>query len=488
MNSNTLLYKKGTLFPFLLVISAFLILFCSQILEKSMFIDGVWYANIARNLSTGDGSFWFPQFSETIFSAFHEHPPLVFGIQAFFFSLFGDIFLAERIFNSVQYLTIAFLIYRLWQHLFGQDQQMRKLWFLPIIFWQVNLVNYYYLPANVLDTTLCLFDLAALYNFFLFLKAPSRKIYFAFGILFIVGAVLSKGFVGLYPLAFFGIYSISTGKISFKKALKYTFALTSGIILAFALIFALHPPAWQSMNAYLDIQVRASLTGERRLYHYRENRFFIIGQLIQTILPMTFIGFASKYCARIIKNSFTLIHFNSSSILFFLLGLSASIPLVISPRQALLYLLPSMPLFSLSIAIWSAPYVGKLLNHHWIQTKGLSLVNSILGLACIGGIMLCINNFKKVNQRDLTVIEDARMIGKVVGEKSTISSEVYNMYISGYLMRDFQVSLDTVNTHEYLITTNKNSSPPNYRPIALPTKHYMLFKKSSEHQMTENHE
>ncbi|MEO1627822.1 MAG: hypothetical protein AAFV25_21920, partial [Bacteroidota bacterium] len=61
---------------------AFGLLFASELLEQSMFVDGLWYAAISRNLAQGQGSFWHPHFSALIFSEFHEHPPLVFGLQA----------------------------------------------------------------------------------------------------------------------------------------------------------------------------------------------------------------------------------------------------------------------------------------------------------------------------------------------------------------------------------------------------------------------
>ena len=68
----------------------FLVLYLAESVEESMFVDGLWYASISRNLAEGYGSFWNPQFSAIIFSDFHEHPPLWFGVQSLFFQLLGD--------------------------------------------------------------------------------------------------------------------------------------------------------------------------------------------------------------------------------------------------------------------------------------------------------------------------------------------------------------------------------------------------------------
>ncbi|WP_019218068.1 hypothetical protein [Legionella tunisiensis] len=47
-------------------------------------MDGIIYAAIAKNLSLGYGSLWQPYYSQTDFSSFYEHPPLVFYFQSLF--------------------------------------------------------------------------------------------------------------------------------------------------------------------------------------------------------------------------------------------------------------------------------------------------------------------------------------------------------------------------------------------------------------------
>jgi hypothetical protein len=46
-----------------------------RLAQRGMFVDGVTYASIARNLSQGRGSFWSPFYTATIYPQFHEHPP-----------------------------------------------------------------------------------------------------------------------------------------------------------------------------------------------------------------------------------------------------------------------------------------------------------------------------------------------------------------------------------------------------------------------------
>jgi hypothetical protein len=68
----------------------FSVLMLPNFLRQGMFVDGLMYATISNNLAQGIGSFWSPQLSQTVFPAFHEHPPLVFGIESIFFRVLGD--------------------------------------------------------------------------------------------------------------------------------------------------------------------------------------------------------------------------------------------------------------------------------------------------------------------------------------------------------------------------------------------------------------
>ena len=103
-------------YPFLFVVVALFILLLSPTLfSDGMFMDGLMYASVARNLAEGDGSFWMLRFSDTHLSAFHEHPPLVMGLQSLFFRLFGDSILVEKLYSMVTYLISGGILFLIWQ-------------------------------------------------------------------------------------------------------------------------------------------------------------------------------------------------------------------------------------------------------------------------------------------------------------------------------------------------------------------------------------
>ncbi|MFK7775642.1 MAG: ArnT family glycosyltransferase, partial [Saprospiraceae bacterium] len=340
-----------------LILGFFLIFFMSEILEESMFIDGVWYAVISRNLAEGNGSYWFPQFSQTIFSNFHEHPGFVFWIQSYFFKILGDSFWTERIFSGIQYLLNLMLIILIWKKIFSKSNvHFQNYWFVPILFWQFNILTYLYQPANLLDGPLSIFCLAAIY--FLIDEQQSKESIWKILLagFFIALAVLSKGLVGLFPLAFYGCFKlVLSNNIFIQDVVRKTFYLVTALIIFFVAIFVLFPEALNSINIYLDTQLFASLKGDRRLYYYQSNRFFIIGQLLIVLLPMLITYFGAIILERLFDTQVSAFKEKKLGFLFILIGLSASIPLIISPRQAMPYLIPALPYFSIGIGILIIP-------------------------------------------------------------------------------------------------------------------------------------
>ena len=87
-------------------------------------MDGMLYTSVAHNLGNGIGTFWFPQFSLhnlAGLNAFHEQPPLVFGIQAIFFKIFGDSMYVERVYTFITICITAFLINLLWKEIYKNN-------------------------------------------------------------------------------------------------------------------------------------------------------------------------------------------------------------------------------------------------------------------------------------------------------------------------------------------------------------------------------
>ncbi|MDR1182885.1 MAG: hypothetical protein LBL13_13005, partial [Bacteroidales bacterium] len=74
--------KAGkTIFFYFFVAGVCLIIISPHALSDGMFMDGLIYSTIAKNMANGLCSFWEPHFTTTCHANFYEHPPLAFGLQ-----------------------------------------------------------------------------------------------------------------------------------------------------------------------------------------------------------------------------------------------------------------------------------------------------------------------------------------------------------------------------------------------------------------------
>ncbi|MGY0407078.1 MAG: glycosyltransferase family 39 protein [Polaribacter sp.] len=130
--------------------------------QEGMFLDGVTYSAISKNLANGYGSFWEPHYTKTLFTSFHEHPPLVFIIESYFFKLFGNAFYTERIFSLATALLTAFGIIKCWK-LLSDPSEIKINYWLPILIWlSVPLVSWSY-KNNMLENTMGVFTIFSVY-------------------------------------------------------------------------------------------------------------------------------------------------------------------------------------------------------------------------------------------------------------------------------------------------------------------------------------
>ena len=88
-----------------------------RLAQRGMFVDGVTYASIARNLSEGRGSFWSPSYTATVYPQFHEHPPFGFWLQSWWFRVLGDHLFVERAYSLAAAIGTALLIALIWRRL-----------------------------------------------------------------------------------------------------------------------------------------------------------------------------------------------------------------------------------------------------------------------------------------------------------------------------------------------------------------------------------
>jgi 4-amino-4-deoxy-L-arabinose transferase-like glycosyltransferase len=161
-----------------------LIITSQALFADTMFVDGLIYATIAKNLAEGKGTFWNLHFTNTFMSEFHEHPPLAMGLESIYFKLFGTSRFVEKFYSLTTCLLVVFGIMKLWIQL-GFQKSTR---WSPILFWMFVPVIFWSCNNNLLENTLVIFTTFSVY---FALKSTTKKPYYY---LILAGFMLSFGF------------------------------------------------------------------------------------------------------------------------------------------------------------------------------------------------------------------------------------------------------------------------------------------------------
>jgi len=348
--------------PWLFTLSFILITFLPRSIDDTMFMDGVTYAAIARNMSEGIGSFWRPFFAHSFWlpydngDFFSGHPPLQFGLQSLLFRLFGDTPGVENGYNLLILIGYIYLIVKIWQKLLGPASRFRAFGWLPVLCWYAMAIVYYSIPNNFLDSTMGLFCLASCHFQLIFLKKDivhkSDDIQLLFAGVFIVLAFLTKGPVGLYPLAFSAIYAISTPFLRLSKAFRPTAIMLIVIVASLAGILA-YAPARAFMTTYFNGQVVQALLQKReKAGSGWAAHFTLLSALSRNLIPH-FLALVGLYgLSYSLKWKMSPEKGISEKTLFTaLVAASGIVPMLVSIKQYPHYLLPALPFVALLLAL-----------------------------------------------------------------------------------------------------------------------------------------
>lgn len=451
------------------------LVFCALLLpllsRDGMFFDGTIYAAISKNMAHGSGTLWAPYYSATLSPVFCDHPPLVFGIQSLFFRMFGDHFWVERLYDLLMALITVLLIVRLWKQTAGI--QVSKLSWLPVLLWlAIPLVHWAY-SNNMMEDTMTIFTTLSVC--FLWLSVKDEKVKYAWIIpaaAMLWCAFLSKGFTGCFPLGFYFIHWLVYRKYSFSKMIVHTLVFAALTALV-ALPFLVNDQIRFALSSYIDQQVIRSIQGNREI----DSHTFILGKLFLELSIVMTITTVMMIIAR--RKSIKLNRQPGSrhALFFLLVALSASLPIVISPKQSGFYVLPSLPLFALAAALFIAPAINSFTLAANKRTN--TILSSLFTAGIMGIIIWCMLHFGEV-RRDKDKLEDIRLIGRNIEAKELIlcNDLQYDWSLCAYFMRYNSISAGN-NAHSkyYLADTNCISGvPEGYIDVKLPLKVYRLFK------------
>ena len=468
----------GKYSPFIIGTSAIIVwVLCLPLFQDGMFIDGIQYAAVARNLALGVGSFWNPvlaQNSVAGLNSFHEHPPLVFCIQSLFFKVFGfNNIYPERIYCLVTFLITAAFISLIWRKIF-EGTELRKLWWLPVLLWIIMPIVFWAYTNDIQENTMGVFTTGAVYFFLCAVKSPLawRAPHLYIGCISVLLAGLSKGVPGLFPLAFFAIYWLSVRKMKLSNAVLYSVGMVTFLAVALFIILQ-NEIAKEALRTWFFDRMLKRISSDP----VEQSHFHILIGLFTEQLPaiITVVVALLFFRWKKIKNGFD----SGQVFLFSLSGFAASLPLMLTLVQRNFYFTPALPMFAITWALLMADgsnhVIGLLENlKGWRKTASI-----VTTLALCAGITATTYYAGKI-KRDKTMLRDVYTIKTIVPDRSfvSVSSDIMwmNWSFRCYMMRYNSISFSTTDTCAYYIAYPADKVSSRYEPLNTSLSLFKVYK------------
>lgn len=429
-------------------------------------MDGLMYGTIAHNLANGIGTFWNPSFSTSFMTSFHEHPPLVFGLHSLLFRLMGDGFYIERIYSLLCALVTAWLIVKLWRK--AAPLELRELYALPVLFWIIVPKCFWSFQNNMLENTMGAFALASVLMIWNSLDASGlrRHLYMLLaGVMMLLG-FLSKGFPALFPLALYVCYGIVfRQKFPLGRMMGHSMLLLVYTLLPAVLLFGLVPAARDNISGYLVQQVVGSLAGEKVVVE----RWYILTVLAQELLGMMLITAVLRWVVgRRWRTRPEKKPTDRTARFWLLVAASASLPIMVSPKQLSFYMVPSVPFFAMAFAFLAAPVVKVLLDGMSARATKIWTGFSLALLAT--SLTLCIIQAGTF-ARSESMIRDVDAIAEVVKPRATVilAKSLHEEWsLMSYFQRRHYISLNmSGESLPYMLTRSGEMAPDGYERVWL---------------------
>lgn len=458
---------------YILVVAIFLGIISPYFLSIGMFMDGLLYADISKNLARGIGSFWDLKLTETFNSHFNGHPPLAFGLQSLFFKILGDSIYTEKIYSILTYFITGFIIVAIWKRI--STKEFKKFAWLPLFLWICIPIVTWAAPNNMLENTMMIFtSLSVLFyikslqkNSFLYLSLAGFMLFLGF---------MSKGLVALFPLLFGFWLWVFKRNTNFQRFLTDFIILLSAILLPFLFMYMFVPQGIEYIAEYFNKQIIGSIENSQTV----NNRFFILGRMIMELLPVGIIVVLISLFTRKCKPKN---HNINWFLIFVFLGLSGVLPIIVSMKQRGFYILATFPFFSIAFAYIIAPklnYIFEKVNKKVLSFDFLKYI-SFLFLAI--AITLNIMQINKIG-RNKELLSDIYHIIEIVPESSiiSVSDDIWsNWSLHGYLYRLANISIESKTPFEnkFLLVNKKNNADTLiiYKKYPIILDNFELYEK-----------
>ena len=422
--------------PFwLLLIGLFLILVSKNLLTEGMFLDGVTYACISRNMACGLGSFWNPSYTQTIGHVFHSHPPLAFGLEALFFKVLGDHWWVEKLYSVLAFLFTGLLIALIWKR---TTNNLRWAW-LPLLFWLVMPLATWCATNNMLENTMSVFVLFSVYLMIVGYQR-NHKIWLFLSAVALLLAFLSKGFTGLFPLVFPILYCAFDQKRKWIQGPIDSLILLVSIAVFAGIMFLVCPGSFGYIKDYIRLQVIGGGLHEATA----SSRFYIVFALLQQLMIPYVIAMALVICKARSKVNNKVFEFPPDKgwfYVFLIMGLVGVLPIMVSVKQRDFYMLAALPFFALACGHITLSMLTLWLPKITPKVRGWMTLGA--GCVVLLGLVLNVVHIGKYGRDEALIEEVKQRIAEYEGNNVIeITPEEYTQWAKhAYFMRYGKISL-----------------------------------------------
>lgn len=402
----------------------------------------------------------------------------MFGLESIFFKVLGTGIYTERIYSLTMFLIAALLLVKIWSLLNPDEKPQSHSWF-PVLLWMIVPVVYWAVIHNVEENTMAVFVLGSFIAYLKIGKAAKGKILWLFfsGFL-ILAAGLCKGVQGMFPLSMPFFAWLVYRRYPFFEMAKQAFvlAIPSLLFVAFAIT---SETISASFELYFDRRIVNTFNNEELAT--TTSRLYLTGQLFNELLPPLILASLVVLFGRkrnIVKQEIGIM--NRKHILFLILvGLSGTLPLLVTLEQRRFYLVTPMPFFILAIGLIALPYLKAVLGQLNPQTIGFRRFRMAMVVILLGSVAFAATGFGKT-KRDEAMLHDVKLIGQHISPVSAISVDTVlweEWVLHAYFNRYHNLSL-LLSESEFVLAEKGNSpDTAKFRKENLKTRKYDLFKR-----------
>jgi hypothetical protein len=287
----------------------------------------------------------------------------------------------------------------------------------------------------------------------------------------VLGAFLSKGPVGLFPLAAPLLLALIPDR---RSRMLWTAAGQWAAVAAGAVLLWLASSAHESLRTYFTQQVLASLEGRREI----TGTYTTIVVALLLGVWLTLLAFAA--IAALFARGFERPTARDRSIAFAFvaLGLAGPVPLMASPKQMGHYVMPAVSFFAIGAAALLARTAG-VAQQRLSVGRGPIFIR-VLSVAIVAGSLAAI--WLPTLEREPRRLAELDRLDAIAphGAVAAICPSVNGDWsLHAWCQRRFAMSLDAAAPHEWFLKTRNDAphcTPDSCRPASDPSGELILMR------------